>query len=59
MGLGARAWRRGFIQRKLLRLRRAGALIGVFDIDSDRPAAFLPGDAEALAAILRDVFGRG
>ncbi|MGP9803264.1 GAF domain-containing protein [Paracoccus sp. NSM] len=36
----------------------AGArLIGVLDIDSDRPAAFDAGDAEALTAILADVFG--
>ncbi|MGR3541618.1 MAG: GAF domain-containing protein [Hasllibacter sp.] len=33
-----------------------GALIGVLDIDSDRPAAFGPEDAEQLAAILRDAF---
>lgn len=35
---------------------RAAALIGVFDIDSDRPAAFTADDAEALAAILRETF---
>ena len=37
---------------------RAGALIGVFDIDSDLPAAFTAQDAEALGAILEEVFGR-
>ncbi len=36
----------------------AGRLIAVLDIDSDRPAAFGAGDAEGLAAILSDVFGR-
>ncbi|GKY86652.1 GAF domain-containing protein [Sinisalibacter aestuarii] len=36
----------------------AGALIGVFDIDSDRPAAFTDEDAEALGAMLEEVFGR-
>ncbi len=35
-----------------------GALIAVFDIDSDRPAAFEQADAQALAAILADVFAR-
>ena len=35
---------------------RAGALIAVFDIDSDRPAAFSAADAAALTAILNDVF---
>jgi L-methionine (R)-S-oxide reductase len=35
----------------------AGGLIGVFDIDSDQPAAFTPQDAEALDAILVQVFG--
>ncbi|MBW7056173.1 GAF domain-containing protein [Paracoccus bogoriensis] len=34
-----------------------GRLIGVLDIDSDRPAAFDSRDAEALSAILADVFG--
>ena len=34
-----------------------GRLIGVLDIDSDRPAAFDAGDADALAGILADVFG--
>lgn len=36
----------------------AGRLIGVLDIDSDAPAAFGPGDAAGLSAILTDVFGR-
>lgn len=36
----------------------AGALIGVFDIDSDRPDAFTQADADALAAILAETFGR-
>ncbi|MCU4652468.1 GAF domain-containing protein [Roseibacterium sp. SDUM158016] len=35
-----------------------GALIGVFDIDSDRPDAFTQTDAAELDAILRDTFGR-
>ena len=34
------------------------ALIGVFDIDSNQPDAFAEGDAEALTAILQDVFAR-
>jgi len=34
----------------------AGVLLGVFDIDSDLPAAFGPDDAEALAEILRAAF---
>lgn len=34
-----------------------GRLIGVLDIDSDRPAAFDAGDAEALSGILADAFG--
>jgi GAF domain-containing protein len=34
----------------------AGDLIGVFDIDSDRSAAFTPDDAAALAEILKEVF---
>jgi len=34
----------------------AGRLLGVFDIDSDQPAAFTRQDADALAAILGDVF---
>jgi len=36
----------------------AGDLIGVFDIDSDRPAAFTGDDATALAKILKEVFAR-
>ncbi|MCB1357813.1 MAG: GAF domain-containing protein [Maritimibacter sp.] len=36
----------------------AGDLIGVFDIDSDLPAAFTQEDADALALILTEVFGR-
>ncbi|MBP1806054.1 GAF domain-containing protein [Rubellimicrobium aerolatum] len=36
----------------------AGRLIGVFDIDSDRLAAFDEGDARELGAILGDTFGR-
>jgi L-methionine (R)-S-oxide reductase len=35
-----------------------GDLIGVFDIDSDQPAAFDEKDAAALTAILATVFGR-
>ena len=35
-----------------------GALIAVFDIDSNRPGAFTPADADALQAILHDTFGR-
>ncbi len=34
----------------------AGTLLGVLDIDSDRPAAFGPHDANALRAILDDSF---
>ncbi|MFW8635922.1 GAF domain-containing protein [Cribrihabitans pelagius] len=37
-------------------LNGAGALIGVFDIDSDLPDAFTGEDAEQLAAILAKVF---
>lgn len=33
-------------------------LIGVLDIDSDRPAAFSQADATALEGILNDVFGK-
>jgi len=33
-----------------------GALIGVFDIDSDQPAAFTDEDARELAAILKETF---
>jgi len=36
----------------------AGELIGVFDIDSDQPAAFTEADAEALASILARVFSK-
>lgn len=36
----------------------SGAVIAVFDIDSDRPAAFTEADATGLAAILDAVFGR-
>ncbi|HEX3699816.1 MAG TPA: GAF domain-containing protein [Phenylobacterium sp.] len=35
----------------------AGRLIGVFDVDSDRPAAFDGLDAEWLARILKQAFG--
>jgi GAF domain-containing protein len=35
-----------------------GALIAVFDIDSDQPDAFTVQDSDRLAAILQDVFGR-
>ena len=35
-----------------------GRLIGVFDIDSDRPGAFTEADGAALSAILAAVFGR-
>lgn len=37
---------------------RGGRLIGVLDIDSDRPGAFTGEDAAALAAILDATFGR-
>mgnify|MGYP001005087656 CR=1 FL=1 len=36
---------------------KGGRLIGVLDIDSDRPAAFTREDAARLAAILEEVFG--
>jgi GAF domain-containing protein len=36
---------------------RGGRLIGVFDIDSDRPDAFDKGDAAGLSNILASVFG--
>ena len=36
----------------------AGDLIGVLDIDSDLPAAFTQEDADTLALILTEVFGR-
>ncbi|MDQ1901763.1 GAF domain-containing protein [Paracoccus sp. WLY502] len=38
-------------------LGNGGRLIGVLDIDSDRPDAFTPEDATRLAAILEEVFG--
>jgi L-methionine (R)-S-oxide reductase len=34
----------------------AGQLLGVFDLDSDTPAAFTETDADRLAAILAEVF---
>ncbi|WP_298498839.1 GAF domain-containing protein [uncultured Maritimibacter sp.] len=37
----------------------AGEVIGVFDIDSDQPDAFTAEDAEALGALLDEVFARG
>ncbi len=37
----------------------AGALLGVFDIDSDQPDAFTARDAREMAAILAETFGRG
>lgn len=36
----------------------SGKLLGVLDIDSDQPAAFTQDDADSLAAILQQVFGR-
>ncbi len=36
----------------------SGELVGVFDIDSDQPAAFSQGDADQLSGILKQVFGR-
>ena len=36
-----------------------GAVIGVFDIDSDQPDAFTEEDAREMAAILAATFGRG
>ncbi|SEN16239.1 GAF domain-containing protein [Loktanella fryxellensis] len=36
-----------------------GALLGVFDIDSDQPDAFTTDDADALSAILHATFARG
>lgn len=36
----------------------AGAVIGVFDIDSNQPDAFGQADADALATILRAIFSR-
>lgn len=38
-------------------LGKGGRLIGVFDIDSNRPDAFTQADADALEAILTGVFG--
>ena len=35
-----------------------GALIGVFDIDSDQPDAFTQADVEGLSAVLKSVFER-
>lgn len=35
-----------------------GALLGVFDIDSDQPAAFEQRDADEIDRILKAVFGR-
>ena len=35
-----------------------GTLIGVFDIDSDLPAAFTQDDADQMAALLASVFAR-
>lgn len=35
-----------------------GRLIGVLDIDSDQPAAFSQADADALTALLAEVFAR-
>lgn len=37
---------------------RSGQLIAVFDIDSDLPDAFTQDDADQLAQILKDVFGK-
>ncbi|MCK8484282.1 GAF domain-containing protein [Aliiroseovarius sp. S2029] len=37
---------------------RTGALIGVFDIDSDQSDGFTQEDADQLAAILKDTFAR-
>ena len=37
---------------------KEGRLIGVFDIDSDRPGAFTETDGAALSAILASVFGQ-
>ena len=36
----------------------SGTLLGVFDIDSDQPAAFTTTDAERMQALLDQVFGR-
>lgn len=37
---------------------KSGQLIAVFDIDSDLPDAFTQDDADQLAQILKDVFGK-
>ena len=37
---------------------QAGTLLGVFDIDSDRPAAFTQTDADALQSILASTFAQ-
>lgn len=37
---------------------RSGALIAVFDLDSDQPDAFTQADADALGLILAQVFAR-
>jgi len=37
---------------------RAGEIIAVLDINSDRPGAFTQQDADHLARILSEVFGR-
>ena len=37
---------------------KGGALLGVFDIDSDQPDAFEQADAEGMAAILAAVFAQ-
>jgi GAF domain-containing protein len=37
-------------------INKAGAVIGVFDIDSDMPAAFTQTDAQTLSRILNQVF---
>lgn len=42
----------------VLPVQGAGGLLGVFDIDSDRPDAFATDDAEAIGAILYRVFSR-
>jgi len=39
-------------------LNRNGDLLGVFDIDSDKPDAFTQEDADELSAILKAVFAR-
>ena len=38
---------------------RTGALIGVFDIDSDQPDAFTDNDASQLSLILKNIFEAG